>query len=430
MLRGLAVVFVLVSLTATPFARPAGLRADELSDAYAKQAALQKQIEQQKALLASLKDAQAKTAAALKDSEAKLDEVNADLATVRAAVKEATAQLATATDRYYDLVGQVRLLHEQLLWLQAQEDQKAAELALRQDELARHLEAAYQDSHVPLLAQLLSAGSLNDVLVTISYNLTVGEQDRELAQRIADDQQTLAALEATTTQLRAQTVVLRDEAADQRAQLATQRAELQDAKAKLKELQDATEALVAAQEARYAELASDAEQAADLLAKQRQAEEDLQKLINRLVRERSGSWSIPSQYNGSLIWPMRGVVTQEFGCTGFVWEPPLGDCAHFHAGIDIANSSGTHIHAAGDGVVVYAGCGYDYYGACEVVVAHSSRLLSWYVHVQRSIPVRAGQHVSQGQLIAYEGCTGLCTGPHLHWGVELDDTWVNPRLFL
>ena len=44
--------------------------------------------------------------------------------------------------------------------------------------------------------------------------------------------------------------------------------------------------------------------------------------------------------------------------------------------------------------------------------------------------MKAGQYVAKGQLIAYEGMTGNTTGPHLHWAVQLDGTWVNPRLFL
>jgi murein DD-endopeptidase MepM/ murein hydrolase activator NlpD len=425
------VALILVALLGAPLSAPTAIRGDQLSDAYAKQRALQKQIDSQKVLLASLKDAQAKTAAALEDTEAKLDEVNTDLASVKAAVKEATAQLAEATTRYYELVGQTKLLHEELLWLQATQDRKAAELRLRQDELARRLEAAYQDSHVPLLVQLLTSGSLNDLLVTISYNLTVGEQDSELAQRIAEDQQTLSALEATTSQMRTQAVELRDQAAEQRAALAAQRKELKAAQARLKELQDETEALIAAQEAKYADLASDAKKAAEILAQQQKAERQLDALIDKLISQYSGSYNIPSQYNGTFRWPMRGTVTQEFGCTGFYWEPPLGSCAHFHRGIDIANSLGTPIYAAGEGVVILAGKSpYDIYGAYMVVIAHSSRLTSWYAHVKTSIPVRVGQHVAKGQLIAYNGVTGLTTGPHLHWAVQLDGSWVNPRLFL
>jgi murein DD-endopeptidase MepM/ murein hydrolase activator NlpD len=110
-------------------------------------------------------------------------------------------------------------------------------------------------------------------------------------------------------------------------------------------------------------------------------------------------------------------------------EPPLGSCDHFHRGIDIANAAGTPIRASAPGKVVLAGRS-PYDPAYIVVIAHSSHLVTWYGHVQTKIPVKVGQYVGKGQLIAYEGCTGWCTGPHVHWAVQLDDNWVNPRLFL
>jgi murein DD-endopeptidase MepM/ murein hydrolase activator NlpD len=429
--RAVLVMLLVIPLIGSPFTAPGPIHGDDLSDAYAKQRALEKQIAAQKALIVSLQSAQADTAAALKSMTAKLDSVNADLSTVAAAVKQATARLAVATGRYYELVEQLTLLHTQLLWLQATQERKAAELKVRQDALAQRLDAAYQDSHVPLLAQLLGAGSLNDVLVTISYNLTAGAQDRELAQRISVDQAELTTLQATTTSMREQTAALRDEAAAQRATLAAQRKELKADQAKLQALQDKTEALIASQKAAYAKLKYDAAKAAEVLAQQKKADASLTTLIDKLLAQSASSGSVPSVYNGTLHWPMAGTVTQEFGCTGFYWEPPLGSCAHFHRGIDIANAYGTPIHAAGDGVVILAGRSpYDIYGAYMVVIAHSSHLTSWYAHIQTNIPVRVGQHVTTGQLIAYNGMTGLTTGPHLHWAVQLDGTWVNPRLFL
>jgi murein DD-endopeptidase MepM/ murein hydrolase activator NlpD len=424
-------LLLVIPLVGSPLTTPGPTRGDELSDAYAKQRALQKQIAAQKDLLASLKAAQTKTAAAIAATTDKLDSVNADLAEVKAAVKEATAQLSTATARYYDLVEQVRLLHEQLMWLQATQDQKAAELALRQQALAQRLASAYQDSYTPLLAQFLGAGSLNDVLIRVSYNLTVGAEDRELAERISADQATLSALEATTTELRAQTESLRDEAAAQRAEIAAQRKQLKAAQTKLQTLQDQTEALIASQKSAYEKLASDRTKAAEILKQQQSAEAATDKLIDKLLAERASSGSVPSVYNGTFRWPMAGTVTQEFGCTGFYWEPPLGSCAHFHRGIDIAAPYGTPIYAAGSGQVILAGRSpYDIYGAYMVVIAHSSNLTSWYAHIKTTIPVRVGQWVSKGQLIAYNGTTGLTTGPHLHWAVQLNSSWVNPRLFL
>ena len=44
--------------------------------------------------------------------------------------------------------------------------------------------------------------------------------------------------------------------------------------------------------------------------------------------------------------------------------------------------------------------------------------------------IRQGSKVSEGQVIGYEGMTGRTTGPHLHWMVELGQSFRNPRLFL
>ena len=132
---------------------------------------------------------------------------------------------------------------------------------------------------------------------------------------------------------------------------------------------------------------------------------------------------------------MAGRITQEYGCTGFSWEPPKGNCAHFHSGIDIAAPMYTPIRAAGPGVVVFAGPNpYDRKPkAWIVIIAHSSNLVTWYAHVDNNkhpIKVRAGQGVVAGQVIAYNGMTGRTTGPHLHWMVEFNGNFVNPRLFL
>jgi murein DD-endopeptidase MepM/ murein hydrolase activator NlpD len=131
---------------------------------------------------------------------------------------------------------------------------------------------------------------------------------------------------------------------------------------------------------------------------------------------------------------MPGTVTQEFGCTGFSWEPPYGDCPHFHQGIDIVNDYGTPVRAAGSGVVAYVGWnwadGTD--PAWIVIIAHSTSLETWYAHLQAGRPatLHQGQHVTTGQIIGYEGNTGHSTGAHLHWAVRLNGVFENPRAFL
>jgi murein DD-endopeptidase MepM/ murein hydrolase activator NlpD len=68
-----------------------------------------------------------------------------------------------------------------------------------------------------------------------------------------------------------------------------------------------------------------------------------------------------------------------------------------------------------------------------VIIAHSVGLRTWYAHIDNyTYPpaVSLGQVVRAGQVIAYEGMTGRTTGPHLHWMVELEGDFVNPRMFL
>ncbi len=115
-----------------------------------------------------------------------------------------------------------------------------------------------------------------------------------------------------------------------------------------------------------------------------------------------------------LQWPISGLVTQEFGHNG-------------HPGIDIAAAYGTLIHAAGTGVVIYAGweSGYGNY----TCIAHGGGISTCYGH-QSAIFVSVGQTVVRGQVIGAEGSTGYSTGPHVHFEVRVDGVVHNPRLFI
>lgn len=139
-----------------------------------------------------------------------------------------------------------------------------------------------------------------------------------------------------------------------------------------------------------------------------------------------------------MAWPTTGRITQAYGCTGFRYEPQRGDCKHFHFGIDIADVRSTPIRAPADGVVTYIGLdpylpsSYRKYRSWTVVIRHANGVRTFYAHLQkRDVPgARRGDHVVMGQKIGYMGNTGLSTGVHLHFGVIVDHTWVNPGRFL
>jgi murein DD-endopeptidase MepM/ murein hydrolase activator NlpD len=131
----------------------------------------------------------------------------------------------------------------------------------------------------------------------------------------------------------------------------------------------------------------------------------------------------------TLSWPMAGArVTQLFGPSDLLLEPPLGPYKHFHAGVDIAAPFGTTVMAAADGVVVAVGhskVGYGNY----VVIAHGGGIMTLYGHLLET-DVNVGNAVARGQRVGLEGSTGWSTGPHVHFELRVNDSVVDPMPYL
>ena len=412
-------------------APPSAVRADELDDAYARQQQLAKLIARQKSSIRNLNLNQANLASKIGQTKDSLAEINANLLAVRTQIVAMTVDVARSQASVDEVSATAAALDAELERIVAEEARKTDELEARRVMLASRIVEAYDTDRTSMLETFLSGGDFTDVLTSVGYHLDFAEQDRELAEQIAADQEVLKVLHANVELARAQTEELHKLAKDAKKVLDKQMADLAAAKKELARLEAETERLLRAQQAAYAELARDKKKAQATLAAQIESERKLDSLIKRLVREALARGGIPSEYNGTLAWPMTGRISQEFGCTGFSWEPAYGSCSHFHRGIDIVNAKYTPIYAAGAGKVIIAGRS-PYDPAWIVVIAHSEHLVTWYGHVDniKKPVVSAGQYVAKGQLIAYEGTTGYSTGPHLHWAVQLDDAWVNPRLFL
>ena len=114
-------------------------------------------------------------------------------------------------------------------------------------------------------------------------------------------------------------------------------------------------------------------------------------------------------------------MTSRFGMR----RHPILGYNRMHQGIDFGAGSGTPVVAAGDGVVVEARR-WGGYGNW-VRIRHSGGFETGYAHLSRfGKGVRAGQRISQGQVIAYVGSTGASTGPHLHYEIWQNGKRVNP----
>ncbi|MGZ8369435.1 MAG: M23 family metallopeptidase, partial [Caulobacteraceae bacterium] len=121
-----------------------------------------------------------------------------------------------------------------------------------------------------------------------------------------------------------------------------------------------------------------------------------------------------------LRTPVDGArITSTFGMR----RHPILGYNKMHQGIDFAAGTGTPVLASGDGVVIEARR-WGGYGNW-VRVRHNNGWETGYAHLSK-FAVRPGQHVSQGQLIAYSGSTGRSTGPHLHYEIWRTGHRVNP----
>jgi len=115
--------------------------------------------------------------------------------------------------------------------------------------------------------------------------------------------------------------------------------------------------------------------------------------------------------------------------SGYVYRnSPVGRGRELHTGLDISGTGyGSKVYATNNGVVMIAERHYSY--GNYVVIDHNNGYMTLYAHMSK-IAVKKGQTVARGQVIGYVGCTGDCTGPHVHYEVWKGSKWnhINPAV--
>ena len=153
--------------------------------------------------------------------------------------------------------------------------------------------------------------------------------------------------------------------------------------------------------------------------------EDMERITKeiKLIKNVKNSWreinSIPLKFQK----PTLGPYSSAFGLRRFFNNQPRNP----HGGIDIAAAEGTPVTAPAAGIVINTG-NYFFNGK-TVFLDHGQGLITMYCHLNE-INVAEGAHVNTNDLIGTVGSTGRSTGAHLHWSVYLNNTTVEPLLFL
>jgi murein DD-endopeptidase MepM/ murein hydrolase activator NlpD len=287
-----------------------------------------------------------------------------------------------------------------------------------QETLDNRLVDLYTAGETDTVALILGVTSLSELIEQIDFVNEIGLQD----QRIAAE---LKRLKGEMREARIETGRIRDQVADETATIAAKTEEARAAQAALVARQSALESARADKQSLLANVTEEREHNEEDLDELQAASAQLAAQIQaaQAASSASGGSSGSGGSGGSgaapssgFVWPTSGVVTSGFG-------PRWG---RMHEGIDIAAPTGTSVRAVAAGTVIYAGVMGGYGNI--VVIDHGNGLSTAYAHL--SAIWAGGGGVSQGQGIGAVGCTGSCTGPHLHFEVRVNGAAVDPMGYL
>ena len=281
--------------------------------------------------------------------------------------------------------------------------------------LNHRLVTIYEQNDPTTLDVLLSAKSFQDVLDQLDYLGAIAQQDKKVALQVRQAKQKVRVARLQTAKARSsvrqeanvisaraqQQAILRGQLVSVQNTVSGTRASRLNALAATKAQEQA--AIQEAQQIRAASAAIEARLKAAAAARGSSSD---------------GQPAAPATASSAgFIWPLSGPITSPFGQR---WGT-------LHPGIDIGVPTGTPIHAAAAGTVIYCGVMSGYGNL--VVIDHHNGLATAYGHQSR-IAAACGQNVEQGQVIGYTGCTGFCTGPHLHFEVRVNGSPVDPLGYL
>ena len=283
----------------------------------------------------------------------------------------------------------------------------------RTDLFTERAVAAYMAGPTSHLEGLLSATTFNEVVDRTSYYESALDADSKLVSEIEV--------------LRDGTEIKRDQVEEEEERIAAQKMALEkdkDALAQvLQERQsalDAQNAVLAQKEHLLANAESKKRQYLQVVA---QLEADADRIQSILAARSAGAVGALPVGGGQLLWPANGPLTSGYG---YRTHPIFGD-GRMHTGIDIGAAYGAPVIAADAGVVAYVGVMSGYGNV--IVIDHGGGLATTYNHLS-AFGVSSGQSVARGTPIGNVGCTGYCTGPHLHFEVRINGSPVDPMPYL
>lgn len=303
-----------------------------------------------------------------------------------------------------------------------------AELSAKNKERIRAMEEGGQINYWSVLFQ---ANSFSDLLDRLNMVQEIAAADQRRLKELDEAAKAVSAAKVSLEEEKAGMEVIKEELDAAQADLEVKREEA-----------DKILADLVATGAEYEALMEESEEKQDELSKQianKQSEYNKAKYQEWLAtsvppttkatspKPTSGGGGTGNNTVGGIKWKVPINYTMVSSPFGYRYHPISGKYK-MHYGVDLAAPKGRPIYATRGGTVSYTG--YEAGGAGYwVQINHGDGYKSVYMHMTHYI-VKTGQNVSQGQVIGYCGSTGGSTGPHLHFGISYNGTYVNPANYI
>lgn len=390
-LRVLVLLAIVASIAATP-ALAGGGYGDQKASVDAKIAALHSKLASSQEKAASLNSQIGSLTTQIHALDQRVGNVSAQLSALQ-------SDLALHQKRLDKLDALFRVQTVRFRYLKRQYTLAVERLNLR-------LVDIYKSNQATAVEVVLQSKSFSDVMDQLDYLSTIANQDKSIALEVSAAKRQVRVQRKRTMTIRRgvkQETAVIDARAQQAAIL---RGELLSTQSKLS----------GARSSANHELVVTRSQVQDEINESKSLEAASAALAAKLSGDSSGAPPVAGG-NGTFQWPVSGPITSPFGMR---WGT-------LHPGIDIGVPTGTPIHAAGSGTVVW--CGWMSGYGNLVMIDHHNGLATLYGH-ESHVAVACGQNVTTGDVVGYSGCTGFCTGPHVHFEVRANGTPVDPLGYL
>jgi murein DD-endopeptidase MepM/ murein hydrolase activator NlpD len=361
----------------------------------------------------------------LKDTQNAINNLSNKKNQIENYVEKLDGQLNDITNKIEELSGQMDdkqlEIEETTKELQQAED----DVENQYEAMKKRIKFTYENGNTAYIELILESKSFAQFLNRAEYVTKMATYDRDMLNKFEETKQYVASTKETLEQEKVELESLKADAEDKQTQVANlidtksvQIAKYESDISSAKDLEDEYEDDIKAQNEVITTLEASVAAKKAEIKKLQEAE--------AAAASKAANVNITTTYDGgTFTWPCPAntTISSEYGNR----LHPVLNVVKFHNGIDISASTGSSIVAAYKGTVV--GAGYNSSMGNYVMIDHGDGLYTIYMHAS-ALYVSTGQNVAKGDTIAAVGSTGRSTGPHLHFGVRLNGSYVNPHSYV